>query len=155
MNYFFLFVIGIGIVAGLRSMTAPAVVAWAAHLGWLNLTGSGVAFMGSTAAAILLSILAIGELIADKLPITPKRTMLAPLVARMITGGLCGACFCAAAGRSLGSGILLGGIGGVVGAFAGYQIRKRLVRALHVKDTFVAVGEDVIAIALACFLVWR
>jgi uncharacterized membrane protein len=26
---------GIGVVGGLRFMTAPAVVAWAAHLGWI------------------------------------------------------------------------------------------------------------------------
>ena len=37
MNYVFLFALGIGFAAGLRSLTPPAVVAWAAHLGWLNL----------------------------------------------------------------------------------------------------------------------
>jgi uncharacterized membrane protein len=67
MNYVFLFAIGIGIVAGLRSLLPPAVVAWAAHLGWLNLHGSPLAFMGSTAAVAIFSIFAIGELITDKL----------------------------------------------------------------------------------------
>ena len=37
---------GIGVVAGLRSMTAPAVVAWAARLGWISLSGSHLAFNG-------------------------------------------------------------------------------------------------------------
>ena len=73
MNYVFVFAIGIGIVAGLRSLLPPAVVAWAAHFGWLNLHGSPLAFMGSTAAVAIFSIFAIGELIADKLPATPKR----------------------------------------------------------------------------------
>ena len=48
MNYVFVLALGIGIVAGLRSLTAPAVVAWGAHLGWLNLHGSPLAFIGST-----------------------------------------------------------------------------------------------------------
>ena len=155
MNYLFAFAIGIGLVAGLRSLTAPAVVAWAAHLGWLNLHGSPLAFMESTAAVILFSIFAIGELIVDKLPMTPKRTALVPLVARIVTGGLCGASLCAAAGQSLGIGIILGGIGSVIGAFAGYEIRRRLVNNLRTKDIFVAICEDLVAVALACFLVSR
>jgi uncharacterized membrane protein len=152
-NYIFGVALGIGIVAGLRSLTAPALVAWAAHLGWLNLSGSRLAFMGSTAAAIIFSIFAITELIADKLPMTPKRTALVGLVARIVTGGLCGACLCAAAGQSLGIGIVLGGIGGVIGAFGGYEIRRRLVNKLRIKDIFVALCEDLVALALAYFLV--
>ena len=142
-------------MAGLRSLTAPAVVAWGAHLSWLNLHGSSLAFIGSTPAVAILSVLAIGELIADKLPMIPKRTAPAPLMARIVTGGLCGACLCAAAGQSLVAGALLGGIGGVVGAFLGYSIRRRLVNDLHVNDFVIAVCEDVVAVGLALFLVSR
>src|SRR5215469_16505479 len=111
MNYVFVLALGIGIVAGLRSLTAPAVVAWGAHLGWLNLQGSPLSFMGSTASVAIFSLLAIGELIADKLPTIPKRTAPAPLTARVITGGLCGACLWAAVAKSLLAGSLLGGVG--------------------------------------------
>jgi uncharacterized membrane protein len=154
-NYVFVLAVGIGIVAGLRSLTAPAVVAWGAHLGWLNLHGSPLAFMASTAAVVIFSLLAIGELVADKLPRTPKRTAPAPLVARIVTGGLCGACLCAATGQSLFLGAILGAIGGVIGAFSGYEIRSRVVNALHIQDFFVAICEDLIAIALACLVVSR
>jgi uncharacterized membrane protein len=154
-NYVFLFALGIGVVAGLRSLTAPAAVAWGAHLGWLNLHGSPLAFMGSTMAVAIFSLLAVGELVADKLPIVPKRTAPAPLMARIVTGGLCGACLCAAVGKSLLAGTLLGGIGGIGGAFLGYGIRRRLVNDLHIKDPVVAVCEDVIAVGLAFFLVSR
>ena len=153
MNFVFLLAIGIGIVAGLRSLLAPAVVAWAAHLGSLNLHGSPLAFMGSTIAVAIFSIFAIGELVADKLPKTPKRTAFAPLLARILLGGLSGATLFAAAGKLLIAGALLGGTGGVIGAFLGYEIRRRLVNSLHVKDLFVALCEDLVAIALACFLV--
>jgi len=154
-NYVFVLALGIGIVAGLRSLTAPAVVAWGAHLGWLNLHGSPLAFMGSITAVAIFSLLAIGELIADKLPTIPKRTAPAPLLARIITGGLCGACLLATAEKSLVAGAILGGTGGVIGAFLGYDIRRRLVNNLHIKDFVVAVCEDVVAVGLALFLVSR
>ena len=142
-------------MAGLRSLTAPAVVAWGAHLGWLNLHGSPLASMGSITAVAIFSLLAIGELIADKLPTIPKRTAPAPLLARIITGGLCGACLLATAEKSLVAGAILGGTGGVIGAFLGYDIRRRLVNNLHIKDFVVAVCEDVVAVGLALFLVSR
>ena len=153
MSYAFILALGIGIVAGLRSLTAPAVVAWGANLGWLNLHGSPLAFMGSPAAVAIFSLLAIGELIADKLPMIPKRTSPAPLMARIITGALCGACLCSAAGKSFLAGAVLGGIGGIIGAFLGYDIRRRL--DLQIKDLMVAVCEDVLAVGLAFFLISR
>jgi uncharacterized membrane protein len=155
MNSVFLLAIGVGIVAGLRSLLAPTIVAWAAHLGSLNLHGSPLAFMGSTAAVAIFSIFAIGELVADKLPKTPKRTAFAPLLARILLGGLSGASLFAAAGKSLLTGAFLGGTGGVIGAFVGYETRRRIVNNLHIKDIFVAICEDLVAIALAYFLVWH
>jgi len=153
LNYVWAFAIGIGVVAGLRSLTAPAAVSWAAHLDWLNLHSSPLVFMESTVAVAILSLLAIGELIADKMPKTPSRTSLMPLLARILMGGLCGASLCASANQSLLIGALLGGMGAVIGAFGGYEIRRRLVSKLNAKDIFIAIPEDLIAIGLACFLV--
>ena len=95
MNYVLEFAFGIGFAAGLRAFTPPAIVAWAAHLGWLNLNNSLLAFMGSRIAVVIFSLLAVFELIGDLRPQTPKRTAPVPLVARILTGGLCGACLCA------------------------------------------------------------
>jgi uncharacterized membrane protein len=151
MNYIFAFALGIGFAAGLRALTPPAVMAWAAHLGWLNLNNSSLAFMGSIITAVIFSLLAVLELIGDVRPSTPKRTALVPLVARILMGGLCGACICAAANRSLMIGAILGAVGGVIGAFVGYEIRRRLVIALNIKDIFIALLEDLVTIGLACF----
>src|SRR5712664_3210216 len=76
-----LLVFGIGVVTGLRSMTAPAVVAWAAHLGWINLHGSPLAFVGSAWAVGIFTLGALGEFVADKLPTTPARTAVLGLTA--------------------------------------------------------------------------
>src|SRR5579862_860527 len=96
----------IGVVAGLRSLTAPAVVSWAARLGWLHLENTWLAFLGYTASPYILSVLAIGELIADKLPRTPSRKAPPGFTARLVTGALCGAAL--AADRSLVGGLVAG-----------------------------------------------
>ena len=114
MNYIFAFALGIGFAAGLRALTPPAVVAWAAHLGWVNLNNSPLAFMGSTIAVIIFSLLAVFELIGDVRPRTPKRTTPMPLVARILMGGLCGACICAATNQLIFIGAILGGVKGAV-----------------------------------------
>ncbi|PYI93316.1 MAG: hypothetical protein DME97_06165 [Verrucomicrobia bacterium] len=155
MNYILALAFGVGLVAGLRALTAPAAVAWAAQWGWLHLHGSPLSFMASTWAAILFLVLAIFELIGDLLPGTPKRTAPGPLAARMLSGGLCGACVCASANQSLFIGAALGGLGALLGAFAGYELRRRLVAGLNVKDIFIAIPEDLIAIGLAWFFVTR
>jgi uncharacterized membrane protein len=155
MNYIFAFALGLGFAAGLRSLTPPAVVAWAAHLGWLNLSNSPLAFMGSIISVVIFSILALFELFVDLRPTTPKRTAPVPLAARILMGGLCGASVCAASNQSFIVGAILGAIGGLIGAFAGYEIRRKLVTALNIKDIFIALLEDFATIGLACFFVSR
>lgn len=145
----------IGVIAGLRSLTAPAVVAWAAHRNWLPLEKTPLAFLGSTAALVIFIVLAIGELIADQLPSTPSRMKPPGLIARIVLGGLCGSALAAAAGQSMVAGGFLGAVGGVVGAFGGYQVRTRVVRALRVPDFVIACLEDVVAIGGGLFVVSR
>jgi uncharacterized membrane protein len=145
----------IGVVAGLRSFTAPAVVAWAAHRRWLELRYSPLAFLHSTAACIIFAVLALAELVADKLPSTPSRTQPVGLIVRFVTGGLSGAAVSVAGAHSLALGAALGAIGGIVGAFAGYQVRTRLVRALKVPDFVIAALEDAVAIGGGLLIVSR
>lgn len=146
---------GIGVVAGLRSLTAPAVVAWAAHIGWINLHGSPLAFMASTWAVGVFTVLALGELVADQLPSTPSRTAPLGLGARIVTGALSGGCLALAGGSTFLLGALAGAVGGIAGAFAGYHARVGLVRSLKAPDFAIAIPEDFIAIGLGLFMVSR
>ncbi len=150
-----LFAFLIGVVCGLRSLTAPAVVAWAAHRGWMNLDRTPLHFMGSTAAVAIFTIFAIVELVTDQLPSTPSRTQPPGLIARIVLGGLSGAAVAAAGTRSLAIGAALGAAGGVAGAFAGKEVRTRLVKALKVPDFVIATLEDALAIAAGIFIVLR
>src|ERR1700690_620851 len=151
----FLLAFGIGMVTGLRSMTGPAVVCWAAHLGWLNLEGSRLAFMESTAATYGFSVMALGELIADKLPFIPNRTSPGPLFGRVVLGALSGAALCVATGYSSAVGAILGGVGGVTGAFAGYRVRVGWAKASRLPDWWIALVEDLIAVGGGFLLVSR
>jgi uncharacterized membrane protein len=150
-----LLVFGIGVVTGLRCMTAPAVVAWATHLGWINLHGSPLAFMGSAWAVGIFTVGALGEFVGDLLPTTPARTAALGLTARIVIGLLTGACLGIAGGASYWLGALIGAIGAIAGAFGGYQARVRLVRGLHVPDAAIAIPEDLIAIGLGLLVVSR
>jgi uncharacterized membrane protein len=155
LNPLLLLAFGIGFVTGLRSLTAPAAVSWAAHLGWLDLRESSLAFMGSTLTVVILSLAALAEYVSDKLPATPSRTKPGPLIGRIVLGGLSGACLSVSAQQSWLPGAVMGGIGAVIGAFAGYEVRRRLVSSLNVKDIAIAVPEDLVAIGLAYLFVSR
>jgi uncharacterized membrane protein len=144
----------IGCVCGLRSMTAPAVVAWGAHLGWLHLQNSLLAFFAHKISLLIFSVFAIGELTADKLPFIPARTQAGPLAVRIIFGALCGTALCISGEiASPMVGALLGAVGGVAGAFAGYTYRRRL--AAMVPDLVLALLEDLVAVGGGFFLVSR
>ena len=150
-----LLIFAIGVVTGLRSATGPAVVAWAAHLGWINLSGSPAAFMGSDWAVAIFTIFAAFEFVVDQLPTTPARTAPGGLAARVVMGLLCGACLGIAGGVSLWLGAVVAAIGAVAGTFGGHRARVGLVRALHAPDFAVAVPEDLVAIGLGLLIVTR
>jgi uncharacterized membrane protein len=141
----------VGFVSGLRTFTAPAVVAWAAHLGHLSLSGTPLAFMGSIYAAVILTVLAVLELVADQLPKTPSRKSPPGFIARILSGSLVGACVGAAAGFLV-EGLSVGLIGAVAGTYGGYAARLRLAQMFG-KDLPAALVEDVCAILLATLAV--
>ncbi len=145
----------IGVVCGLRSLTAPAVVAWAAHRSWINLDHTPLHFMGSSVAVAVFTLFAVVELVADQLPSAPRRTDPPGLIARIVLGALCGAALAVSGEQSMAIGAAWGAAGGVAGAFGGYEVRTRLVKALKVPDFVIATLEDAVAIGAGLFLVSR
>jgi uncharacterized membrane protein len=144
----------IGFFAGLRSLTPPAVTAWAAHLGWLKIP-SPLSWMGTTTAGVFFTVLALLELVTDKLPKTPSRTAPPGLIARILLGGLSGACVASAGGQGMVLGAVLGIFGALAGTYGGYQVRARLVKALGTPDFVIALLEDLVTIGGSLWVVSR
>jgi uncharacterized membrane protein len=141
----------IGVIAGLRSMTAPAAVSWAAALGWLPLQDSWLAFMGYRYAPYIFTALALTEYAGDKLPSTPSRKMPQQFATRIVSGAFSGAAIGIAAGRPLG-GAVAGGLGAVIGTLGGAETRRILAAAFR-KDLPAALVEDAAAIVGAGLIV--
>ncbi len=154
-NLYLLLAFGIGVVAGLRALTAPATISWAARMDWVDLHGTHFAFMSSMAAIIIFTVAAILEIVNDKLPKTGARTAVPSVIIRMVMGGFSGAMLCRGEGVAIWAGVILGMIGALVGTYGGYQVRTRLVKALHSPDFVIALLEDAVAICGGLYLASR
>lgn len=131
----------LGATAGPRTSAPLTTVSWAARLGWIDLRGSPLAFLGTNAAVAATTPMALGELVIDKLPATPDRTLPVGVGARMATGALSGAAL--AGGRSWQSAVA-GAAGALVATYVGHSIRTGMAKAFG-HDAPVAVAEDLLA----------
>ncbi len=147
----YLLAVLIGVIAGLRAMTAPAAVSWAAYCGWLPLDGTPLAFLASPWAVGVLTLVALGELVADQLSSTPSRKVPIQFGARLLTGALSGAAIGAAADMLV-PGLVAGIVGAVIGTYAGAALRAALARMFG-RDMPAALIEDAVAIGGAFLIV--
>ena len=143
----------IGVIAGLRAMTAPAAISWAARLGWRHLDNTWLGFLGYTATSYGFSVLALGELITDQLPSTPSRKVPLQFGTRIVSGGLCGAAIGAGSDAWI-AGLLAGVVGAIAGTLGGAEARSRLAKAFG-KDLPAALLEDAVALGGAFLIVSR
>jgi uncharacterized membrane protein len=139
----------LGFATGLRSMTPMAVLCWYAYAG--QLSADWAPWISHPSLAIIFTVLAVGELVADKMPWVPDRISPGPLIWRILLGGFAGA-ICATSMQGPGlEGVLLGIVGVLLGAFGGYMLRRDLVQNLDCKGWQVALLEDVIAVGAAIY----
>ncbi|MBY5458357.1 DUF4126 family protein [Rhizobium beringeri] len=148
---FLLLALLIGVIAGLRAMTAPAAVAWGAALGWFDVSQTPLAFMGYKWTPWIFTLLAVVELITDQLPSTPSRKVPVQFGARIVTGALAGATIGAASGLLFG-GLIAGVIGAIIGTYGGAAVRGRLAASFG-KDLPAALIEDAVAVIGALLIV--
>jgi uncharacterized membrane protein len=135
----------IGVVAGSRTLTAPAVMSWAAFLSWIDVGDKWSSWMAHPVTVAILSLLALVELVTDQLPKTPSRKTPPQFIARLISGGFAGAVLGSAwhyTWSSLGAGV----VGAVLGTLVFFEARKRLVAANGGRDLPIALLEDAVAV---------
>jgi uncharacterized membrane protein len=130
-----------GVAAGMRSMASPAIVSQLAKSG-LTPPGQASGFFHRPATAKTMAFLAVGEMIADKLPFMPKRTDAPALVTRAISGAVSGAAICSSKKRSVIAGALLGAIGAVGATYGAYKLRKWAGERFDLPDAVIAIAED-------------
>jgi len=141
----------IGVVAGLRAMMPLAAVAWGARLGYLTLTGTYLAWLASAYTPWIFSVLALGELINDKLPATPSRKIPPQFGARIVSGAFGGAAI-GLANDAMWIGLVCGILGALTGTLGGSAVRGALA-AKFGQDLPAALIEDVVAIVLSVAVV--
>ena len=141
----------IGVVAGLRTMTAPAAVSIGAALGWLPVSDTWAAFMAYRFTPYVFGALALVEFVTDQLPGTPSRKVPQQFGARIVSGGFCGAVI-GTVGGSLAGGLVAGILGAVLGTLGGAEARRRLVSATGGRDLPIALLEDAVAVLLGLFV---
>jgi uncharacterized membrane protein len=97
--------------------------------------------------AITLSALAIGELVADKLPGIPDRIAPGPLFGRALIGGVVGAAVADSDQRALGA--VVGALAAVTAAWLAWFTRREVQRVTFLPDAALALAEDAMAITAA------
>lgn len=138
-----------GIIAGMRSMSAPAIVS--DHYSKersSEVDDSRLSFMASPTSAIALKVMAAGELAADKSAFIPNRIDPGPLAFRAISGAVCGATICKAENEQVNIGALTGGLAAIASAFTCYYIRRKLGENTDIPDLMLGLAEDAVVIGV-------
>lgn len=143
---------GLGTVAGMRTMSAPTLISQAARRGRLGVPEAKAGLLESKALMPVVALIAVAELIADKLPGTPARTRVGPLTARIFSGALSGAVLLGGRKKSRILGAVLGAAGAVGAAYGAYHLRKAISRRWDLPDRVVAVAEDALVGGLSLAL---
>src|ERR1700760_402542 len=132
----------IGVLAGMRSMAAPAALGQLSRKGALDEVTGPLGLVTGSTFTTTTSILAAGEFLADKLPFVPNRTAAGPLAGRALTRGLSGADIFLANRRSVAAGALIGAAAAIGAAYGAYELRKQAGEQLHLPDAIIALAED-------------
>jgi uncharacterized membrane protein len=142
----------IGVAAGHRAGIPLAAVAIGAWLGWIDLSPTWAAFVGSIIAVIVLVLLALAEAWRDKQPGTGSRLEVSSLIVRSVAGALAGALLGLPSGNWI-AGIVLGIAGALAGTYEGFYVRGFMAKLLK-RDLYAALLEDVITAVVALLVVY-
>ena len=145
-------IIGIGVVAGMRTTFAPAVLSHYLNKHPASVNGSIFGFMASPVTSVITKLMGAGEIIGDKLPSTPDRIGVPQIFGRIASGAFAGIVISKANNQNMAKGFLIGGISALAGSFGAFYLRKYIDGLPNVKDVFIGVGEDVMALTIGVLL---
>ncbi|GAB3504427.1 membrane protein [Spirosoma knui] len=147
MNQTYVKAFGIGVIAGMRAVIAPALLSRKlVRTIPTKQPATPVQYLAQPTTSMVLNVLAAGELIGDKLPGTPNRTLPTQFSGRVASGATCGAFVSQVEGAGAPVGAVLGGLGAAVGTLAFFHLRQWLTHEAGLPDLAVALVEDALAI---------
>ncbi|WP_266364330.1 DUF4126 family protein [Tellurirhabdus rosea] len=140
---------GLGIIAGMRSFVAPALLS---HKLVRTIPAKEpsepIHYFVQPQASLALKVLAGGEILADKIPNVPDRTVAPEFGFRVASGAACGAIVSQTEGAAVPAGAAAGGLGAVIGTLAFFRLRQWLDEEVGLPDPLVALVEDALAIGI-------
>lgn len=144
----------LGFIAGMRAMSAPALLSHRlSHTIPTQHPKKLLHYLAQPTTAKVFKALAGGEIIGDKLPNTPNRTTPSQFISRVAIGSACGAVVSEAEGQKLPVGAVLGGLGAVAGTLLFFNLRRWLDHDLGLPDAVGAVAEDALVAGLGWAIV--
>ena len=139
--------LGFAALAGMRSMSAPALLShFLSRHPTRNLRFSPLRMLQKPLVASAFKLAAAGEMVMDKLPTTPDRTAPPVLLGRLLSGALVGATWYKARRGSSATGAVVGGLGAVLATFVSYGLRVGISRRAGLPVAAVGVGEDALVL---------
>lgn len=146
---------GIGVIAGMRSMSAPAFVSNSfARVRPKHLRKSPFRHLSSPFVSNVLALLAAGEMIADKLPFMPNRTDPPALVGRALNGAFAAAAWAAYNRQSALIGAVTGAAAAIASSFAFFHLRRAATHELEIPDSVAAITEDALVLGTGIGLLY-
>ena len=145
--------VGLGALAGFRSMTAPALLSsnlltYRPHI----LRNSPLRYLQKPLVAHGLKLLAAGEMGADKLPQMPDRISPTALAGRAAAGALVGATLYKINHDGQWRGALLGGVAAVAGSYLSFWLRRKATTESGLPGGVVGGLEDALTVGMGLAL---
>lgn len=146
--------IGLGAIAGVRSMSAPVLLNEELNkIDRKHLEKSPLRYLQAAPVAAGLKFLAASELAGDKLPQMPDRTNLPSLAVRTLSGALVGAALFTARRDSAATGALLGGLAALAATYGSFYLRAALHRYGKVPNATAGLMEDAMMLSSGLIMV--
>jgi uncharacterized membrane protein len=145
-----------GVISGMRSMAGLALVSDSLAKSQSNLLqDSKLHWVGSPKVALVMKFLAAGEIVGDKLPMTPSRIAPGPLFGRLLFGGFSSAALWISEGKRARTGALLGAVSAAAGAYTFYYLRRSAGKASGIPDPWIGLLEDILAYGVGASIIKR
>lgn len=142
--------LALGVVTGMRSMLAPALVGRAlARRDDLDDAPEPAPTLASTGAQRFFVPMAAAELLGDKMPFAPDRTIAPSMLVRALSGGVTAAALAAVQREPVWLPALIGASAALVASEVGIGLRKRYGSSGGLANAALGLTEDCPALAVA------